>query len=463
MLKPDFSFIILTLNEVRNLPRLLDAIQCLHAPTYVLDSGSTDGTVEICNSYGVQVRQQLFENHPKQWDIALKSFQIDTPWVIGLDADQVPGSGLIRLLQEFKAKDFQHVNGIYFNRRYIFKGKWIRYGGHYPKYLLKMFRYAVGCSDLREYMDHRFIVPGRALLWKNADLLEENLKEDSLDFWITKHNTYSNLLAAQHLLELHHPPVKLQVHKLWLGLPNERNAFLKALWMRLPLLLRPFLYFGYRFFFQLGFLDGRTGWSYHFLHAFWFRLIVDLKIQEQLKAPPHKNQSAACRFLLLFVLIFGLIYGFNLLFIGLTVPGGIYNYFLDKHLNYIEAWRMAYLSSTRFILELFDYHPIITGNRLTIPGHGGFRMVYTCLGYGLLSFFSAFVLAYPLALKQKIYFLFLGISGILLLNTCKLILLACCYQHSPGWFKLNHHDLFNILIYLIILITSCLWTTKKKR
>lgn len=463
MLKPDYSFIILTFNEARNLPRLLDSIQCLHAATYLLDSGSTDGTLEICSAYGVELRQHFFENHPKQWDIALKSFQIETPWVICLDADQVLGSSLIGLLQEFKAKDFQEVNGIYFNRRYIFKGKWIRYGGHYPKYLLKMFRYAVGYSDLGEYMDHRFIVPGRSVIWKNADLLEENLKEDRLDFWIAKHNTYSNLLAAQYLAQHHQAPVKLQVHKLWFGLPDERKAFLKALWMRLPLLLRPFLYFGYRFIFQLGFLDGRTGWTYHFLHAFWFRLIVDLKVQEQLKTPPRKNQTAANHFLLLFVLIFGLLYGFNLLCIGLTVPGGIYNRFLDNHLNYIEGWRMAYLSLTKFILELLDYQPIITDSRLTVPGSGGFRIVYTCLGYGLLSFFCAFVLAYPIALKQKTCFLFLGISSILLLNTCRLTVLACCYQYFPGWLRLNHHDLFNISIYLIILIALCLWTTTKNK
>ena len=151
----DFTFIILTFNEEQNLPRLLHSIAGLHAKTYVMDSGSTDQTMEICREYGVVTACQPFENHPKQWDAALKHFEIDTPWVIGLDADQIVTHELYQLLADFRDENYSSINGIYFNRKYYFKGKWIKHGGYFPIYLLKMFRYGKGYSDLNENMDHR--------------------------------------------------------------------------------------------------------------------------------------------------------------------------------------------------------------------------------------------------------------------------------------------------------------------
>jgi len=158
-MKP-FSFIILTFNEEMHLPRLLQSIQTLDAPIFVLDSGSTDRTLEVCEKHQVKTAFHPFENHPKQWDFALKNFPIKTPWVICLDADQEVSPELLLHLQNFDEQQFATVNGIYFNRKNYFKGRWIKHGGYYPFYLLKMFRYGIGFSDLNENMDHRFIVPG---------------------------------------------------------------------------------------------------------------------------------------------------------------------------------------------------------------------------------------------------------------------------------------------------------------
>ena len=174
----EFSFIILTFNEEIHLPRLLNSIADLAAPTYILDSGSTDQTLNIAESFGAQVKIHPFENHPKQWDYALKNFEVKTEWIIGLDADQIVTPELLTRLKNFKSENYSHVNGIYFNRKNFFKGKWIRFGGFYPKYLLKMIRTSVGYSDLNENMDHRFIVPGKTEIWKKGHILEENLKEN---------------------------------------------------------------------------------------------------------------------------------------------------------------------------------------------------------------------------------------------------------------------------------------------
>ena len=277
-----FSFIILTFNEELNLDRLLDSISGLEAPTYILDSGSTDGTLKIAADNNATVLYNSFENHPKQWHHALKTFNIQTPWVICLDADQIITPELHRRLLAFKDEDHQNINGIYFNRKNFFKGRWIKYGGYYPFYMLKMIRYGIGYSDLNENMDHRLIAPGETLVWKNGVILEENLKENNISFWIEKHNRYSDQLAHEEVERIQ--LLRSQtITPRFRGSPYERSAWFKRLWYKLPRYTRPALYFSYRMIFQLGILDGRTGVIFHFLQGFWFRLIVDIKIDEIIK------------------------------------------------------------------------------------------------------------------------------------------------------------------------------------
>ena len=278
----EFSFIILTFNEEIHLPRLLESIAGLNSRIYILDSGSTDDTLKIAEKYKAEVKTNAFENHPKQWDFALKNFDIETPWIIGLDADQIVTPELFNMLQDFKSDNFVHINGIYFNRKNYFKGTWIKYGGFYPKYLLKMFRTSVGYSDLNENMDHRFVVPGQTEVWKKGHITEENLKENKISFWIVKHNRYSDLTAQEEVERLGNLRNQTVQPKFW-GSPDERIAWLKKMWWKMPLGLRPFFYFTYRLFFRLGILDGSNGILFHFLQGFWFRLIVDVKIKEILK------------------------------------------------------------------------------------------------------------------------------------------------------------------------------------
>ena len=281
----NFSFIILTFNEEIHLPRLLESIKKLNASTFILDSGSTDKTLEIANIYGATVKQNPFINHPKQWDFALKHFKVETPWTIGLDADQIVTPELQQMLADFKDEDYKGINGIYFNRKNFFQGNWIRFGTYYPFYLLKMFRTGVGFSDLNENMDHRFIVPGKTLIWKKGWILEENLKENDIAFWKAKHERYSDLVAQEEVERMQ----KLRLQSLkpdLLGNPDEKRAWLKQLWWKLPLGFRPYLYFGYRMFFKLGIFEGPTGIKFHYLQGFWFRKLVDKKIKVM-----QKNRS----------------------------------------------------------------------------------------------------------------------------------------------------------------------------
>ncbi len=290
MTKPVFSFIVLSYNEEFHLPRLLASIKPLDTSVFLLDSGSTDNTINIANEFGCIIKTNPFVNHPKQWHTALTTFDIKTPWVICLDSDQVVSEELLALLKAFKDEDYRDISGIYFNRKNIFKGTWLQYGGYFPLYLLKMFKYGVGYSDLNENMDHRFIVPGKTTIWKKGYLIEENIKENEISFWIAKHNRYSDLVAQEEWERLQQLRTQTLKPDLF-GSPDQKKAFLKSIWWKMPLYVRPFIYFIHRYFFQLGILDGKQGFVFHFLQAFWFRLVVDIKIDEIRKKHTLENRS----------------------------------------------------------------------------------------------------------------------------------------------------------------------------
>ncbi len=443
-----------------HLPRLLSSIMGLEAPIFVLDSGSADKTVEIAESAGATVLQHKFENHPLQWDFALNSFNVETPWVIGLDADHVVTPDLRQQLADFKDDDYRNINGIYFNRKNFFKGKWIKHGGYYPFYQLKMFRSGSGRSDLSENMDHRFVVPGNTVIWKRGYILEENLKENNIRFWIDKHNRYSDQLAVEEVERIRQLRTQTLKPHIW-GSPDERRAWLKQLWWRLPRYVRPTLYFTYRMVFQLGVLDGRTGVIFHFLQGFWFRLIIDVKIDEILQqqnpaeAVPNKAGSPI-KFAFVFIILFAAFYYFNIAFFALTSHGRHYTPFLAGHLNYIAGLRNLLLKCSAGILNLSGFAAISNKYELLVAGHGVLQVVYSCLGLGLISFFAAFVLAYPKKLKSKIIFLLGGIIGIEFLNVLRFVLLAIFWDKGNSHI-IDHHTIFNVIVYLLIAVALYFW------
>lgn len=458
-----FSFIIITYNEEIHLPRLLASIQSLDAPVFVLDSGSTDNTIAIAENYGATVLQHAFENHPKQWDYALKNFNIQTPWVICLDADQIVTPGLKERLSNFKDEDNKDLDGIYFNRKNFFKGRWIKHGGYSPFYLLKMIRFGVGYSDLNEMMDHRLIVPGNTVIWKDGYILEENLKENNISFWIAKHNRYSDLVAQEEVERMQQMRSQTVGPHFW-GSPDERTAWLKQLWWKLPRYVRPMLYFIYRIFFQLGILDGRTGVIFHFLQAFWFRLIVDIKIDEILKQESALKTNSAksnvsLRFIIIFAVLFPAFYYFNIFYFGITSTGSHYSSFMANNLNYISGLRWILIKSSAQILTWLGFAVIENQYELLVAGRGVIKLVYSCLGLGVISFFAAFVLAYPVKFKSKIAFLIGGILGIEVLNVIRFVLLSLFWNRRESQI-IDHHAIFNIIVYIIIAIVLYFWVKR---
>jgi len=270
-MKNRLSIIILTYNEEKNIEKCLRSLKDLNAPIYIIDSFSNDATESIAKSFGAAFITHPFETHVKQWKFALELPQIDTEWILGLDADQELTAELV---VEIKSLLAHHPieNGFYLNRRNYFLNQWIKHGGYYPRYLLKLFRKNAVYLDENELMDHHFYVKGKTSKL-TFDIIENNLKED-LSFWISKHNKYAALQAEEELNR------QIIVRGNLLGNQDQKRIYLKNLWNKMPLFIRPFVYFCYRYFFQLGFLDGKNGLIFHFLQAFWYRFLVDAKIYE---------------------------------------------------------------------------------------------------------------------------------------------------------------------------------------
>jgi len=280
------SVIVLTFNEGANLEACLDAVRHWALEIFIVDSGSADNTLQIAESRSAIIVNHPFESHAKQWDWALHNLPIRGDWIMGLDADQVVTPELAREIQTLNDPKFSHIDGLYVNRRQIFRHQWIRHGGYYPKYLLKIFRPGRAITDENDLVDHHFHVPGPTAKLQ-YDLIEANRKEDDISFWIEKHNRYAKKLALEEFRRRRgQRPDPISAS--WTGNPDQRTLRMKKLWLRMPLYVRPFLYFTYRYFLRLGFLDGKEGAIFHFMHAFWYRLLVDIHLDDLL----HTNQNS---------------------------------------------------------------------------------------------------------------------------------------------------------------------------
>lgn len=182
---PSLAVWILAFNEEKNLASCLESIAPLQAKMVIVDSGSTDATLAIAAKHGVQVFLHAFESHSKQWNWALENLPRENEWVLALDADHrlTPelAQEILSVLRQNPSYD-----GFYLNRRQIFRSKWIRHGGYYPKYMMKLFRRSSATCDENELLDFRFYISGPTQCLKH-DLVEDNRNESDLDFWISKH------------------------------------------------------------------------------------------------------------------------------------------------------------------------------------------------------------------------------------------------------------------------------------
>ncbi|MGL4541034.1 MAG: glycosyltransferase family 2 protein, partial [Polymorphobacter sp.] len=265
------TVIILVHNEARHLERCIASLNGAAARIIVVDSGSTDGTPELAAALGAEVLHNRWINYATQFNWAIDNAHIDTLWTMRLDADEVVQPSLQARLAELPATP---ANGITINRQIHFLGRWIRWGGIYPVHLLRLWRTGQGrCED--RWMDEYILVDGAVIHWK-ADIADINL--NNIGWWTNKHNGYATREAIDELLSQTRDEPSIDQR---IGRHAHGKRWVKRnIYGRLPLGVRAFAYFFYRYVVLLGFLDGWQGLAFHGLQGGWYRFLVDVKVQE---------------------------------------------------------------------------------------------------------------------------------------------------------------------------------------
>lgn len=274
------SAIILTFNESIHLERCVKSIQNYFDKIYIVDSFSTDKTRLIADKLPVIFLENKFINHSQQFNWALKQIDKNTEWVFRIDADEYITNALGYEISSQTYQLDKSIKGVFIPREIIFQNKLIRFGGINPTKVLRLFRYGYGRCDSR-WMDEHIQVKGKTITFKNS-IIDKNLK--SLTWWINKHNNYASKEAYELIKS------KISINEEKKIIKDFQNRKIKY-YYKSPIILRSFLYFFYRYFLNLGFLDGLRGFCFHFMHAFWYRLLVDMKYLEVIDKYKNKRYS----------------------------------------------------------------------------------------------------------------------------------------------------------------------------
>ncbi|OQY70096.1 MAG: hypothetical protein B6D44_16425, partial [Ignavibacteriales bacterium UTCHB2] len=254
----------------------------------IIDCFSNDNTLEIAKKYTNSIYQNKWINYSQQYNWALNNADIKNEWILRLDADERWTREGFDELSKIIAKD--EADGVYVKMKIFFMGRWIKHGGFYPNYFLRVYKKSKGRMEDR-WMDEHIKVEGRTLI-SNINVIESNYdRQKNISLWTDKHNKYSTREAIEFLIQKHNLRKIDTVAKFW-GNRTERKRWLKEkFYFRLPLFVRPFLYYTHRYIFKLGFLDGKEGFIFHYLHAFWYRFLVDVKIYQIEKLAKKENKT----------------------------------------------------------------------------------------------------------------------------------------------------------------------------
>lgn len=283
----DLTIVILTKNEEKNLRKCVESFRGIAKRFVIVDSFSTDKTKEICKQLDIELRKDgsrldFYQNewidYATQLNWGLSKTNITTEWCMRMDADEELMEDLAVEINQKLDYIEEPVNGVIVKRRLIFMGRWIKHGGRYPELLLRIFRTGKAMCEQKLMDEHMVLFEGTTVEFQN-DLIDNNQKD--LEWWTAKHNWYSNREVLDHQMTLDH-----QIgNSLEFGGESTRQAKRKRVvknggYYKLPKFWRAHIYFIYRYYIKLGFLDGPEGKIFHFLQAYWYRFLVDAKMYQ---------------------------------------------------------------------------------------------------------------------------------------------------------------------------------------
>lgn len=274
--------VVLTKNEQRHLARCLESVKGVADRVVVVDSGSEDGTSDIARRFGADVYHNSWVNYATQFQWGLEHAGIEEEWIFRLDADEYLDVSLQLELHTLLREAPAGLSGYLVNRKLIFMGRMIRWGGRQPQMNLRIWRRGIGRIEDR-WMDEHVVLATGVVGQAPGAIVDENLND--IAWWTEKHNRY----AAREMIDILNAETGFLEDGVGSGggvsgtagkQADLTRARKQGLYQRLPLFLRPAMYFLYRYIFQMGFLDGKEGLIYHVLQGFWYRFLVDVKLLE---------------------------------------------------------------------------------------------------------------------------------------------------------------------------------------
>jgi len=274
MNKLDLIVIILTYNEEIHIGRALDNVCPIAKKVYVVDSPSTDRTVEICGRYeNVEVVVHKYPgNQAEQFNWALDNLHIDTEWVLRLDADEYLTSELIEEMQSKLPELDSSITAVVLPLGRAFMGKVLK---HEPICkMIRLFRIGKARYGTSLMDEHLQILSGTTVDFHNK-FIDDN--RNTLTFFLTKHIKYADREAIQ-MLKAEFINNDDVIGEYCDSVKSKKAQ--KDKYAKMPPFWRAIAYFLYRYFVKRTFMDGKEGFLWCFFQAWWYRTVVDAKIVE---------------------------------------------------------------------------------------------------------------------------------------------------------------------------------------
>lgn len=184
---------------------------------------------------------------------------------------------------------------------------------------------------------------------------------------------------------------------------------------------------------------------------------------EEIKPDKKIANKKAIKFVVTLFVLYVLFSQGNLFMHSVMTPTGhYYNPYIAEHFDYIQGLKTALIKPAVWIIKLFGFYAIHNEMDVLIINGPYLRINYSCLGLGVMSFLAAFVLAFPASWKSTFKMLFLGLITIYVLNIMRIAglgLLFGLFQSQRNYFE-YHHEIFNVIVYIIIFVMLYIWIKK---
>lgn len=279
-------------NEEIHIRRCLENVCQFSRKVIVVDSPSTDKTVDICAEFpNVEVVVHKYPgNQAEQFNWALDNCKIDTQWILRLDADEYLLPALVEELKRELPFMPEDISSLSLSLARAFMGKVLHHGIVNNIWIIRIFRTGQARYEKRLMDEHLCVLQGKTQKMKGQFVDDNRLPIGEM---IQKHVNYASreatlLLDAEYELSSMTHEEDEQEHSEEV---NSKRAQ-KAKYAKMPLFWRSVAYFVYRYVFKFGFLDGKEGFCWDFFQGLWYRMLVDTKVYEVKKRYKLSSRSA---------------------------------------------------------------------------------------------------------------------------------------------------------------------------